>query len=276
MIWSGGIDMPIVKAGRRRTGEAIVQLGVDEILPNPFQPRQIFDRRGLEELAESIGRYGVLSPLSVRCRCGRYELVAGERRLRAARLAGLERVPCVVLDVDGADSGAIALVENLQRQDLDFVEQAQGIARLIELFGLSQEECARRLGKSQPAIANKLRLLKLPPDVLERLRAAGLTERHGRALLRLPEDESRRRALEHIAVHQLTVAATDRYIDGLLHPAEAGPEEKPVNRFVLKDVRVFLNSLQHNVDMMRQGGVDVGVQREQTEQEMVVTIRIRR
>lgn len=267
--------MPVVKTGRRRTGEGILMISVEEIDPNPFQPRQSFDRRALEELADSIGRYGVLSPLSVRRRCGRYELVAGERRLRAARLAGLEQVPCILLDVDGAESRAIALVENLQRQDLDFVEQAQGIARLIELFGLSQEECARRLGKSQPAIANKLRLLKLPEDVLERLRDAGLTERHGRALLRLPEDMNRREALEYIIRHHLTVSATDRYIDSLLCPPPP-VEEKGLNRLVLKDVGVFLNSLQHSVDVMRQGGVDVGVRRQQTEQEVVVTIRIRR
>ena len=259
---------------RRKTEEGVLSLPVENIGPNPFQPRQVFDRRGLEQLAESIRQYGVLSPLSVRWRSGQYELVAGERRLRAARMAGLERVPCILLDVDGADSGAIALVENLQRQDLDYIEQAQGIARLIDLFGLSQEECARRLGKSQSAVANKLRLLRLPQDILDRLRAERLTERHGRALLRLRSDDARRRALGHIIDRQLSVAATDNYIDGLLE--EAGPDGKGRTRFVLKDVRVFLNTLQHSVNVMRQGGVDVGLQREQTDQEMVVTIRIKR
>ncbi len=259
---------------RRRTEEGVMVLPVDQIVSSPYQPRQIFDSRRLEELAESIRLYGVLSPLSVRLRGGRYELVAGERRLRAARMAGLERVPCLLLDVDGAESGAIALVENLQRQDLDYIEQAQGIARLIDQFGLSQEECARRLGKSQSAIANKLRLLRLPEDILAKLRAAELTERHGRALLRLPDDDSRRRALDHIIACQLAVPATDSYIDAVLER-----QEKPAasrTRFVLKDVRVFLNTLQKSVDVMRQGGVDVGMQREQTDQEMVVTIRIRR
>ena len=266
--------MPILKM-RRRTEEGVVMVPVEDILPNPFQPRQVFDAAALETLADSIRQYGVLSPLSVRRWDGQYQLVAGERRLRAARLAGLERVPCLVLEVDAPESGAIALVENLQREDLDFIEQARGLARLIDLFGFSQEECARRLGRSQSAIANKLRLLRLPDDVLDKLRAAELTERHGRALLRLPDDDIRRRALDEIIARQLSVAATDSYIDGLL--ARAEPRTVPGRaRLVLKDVRVFLNTLQRNVDVMRQGGVDVGMEREQTDQEMVVTIRIRR
>ena len=252
---------------------------VGEIAPNPFQPRQVFDAAALSALADSIRQYGVLSPLTVRRWDGRYQLVAGERRLRAAKLAGLERVPCLVMELDAPESGAVALVENLQREDLDFIEQARGLARLIDLFGFSQEECARRLGKSQSAIANKLRLLKLPDDVLDKLRAAELTERHGRALLRLPEDDLRRRALDEIIARQLSVAATDSYIDGLLARTGPGAGEKTVPgraRLVLKDVRVFLNTLQRSVDVMRQGGVDVGLEREQTDREMVVTIRIRR
>ncbi len=267
--------MQILKARPKRTTEGVVLLRTDEIEPNPLQPRQIFDQDSLYGLAASIRQYGVISPLSVRLRQGRYELVAGERRLRAAVLAGLETVPCVVLDIDDADSGAIALVENLQRRDLDFAEQAQGIARLIRLYGLRQEDCARRLGMSQSAVANKLRLLRLPPDVLDGLRAAGLSERHGRALLRLPDAEAQREALRHIASHALTVAAAERYVDRLLEaPQEPPPDNR--TRLVLKDVRVFLNSLQHSVDIMRQGGVDVDVEHAQTDAEMLVTIRIRR
>ncbi len=267
----GEYAVQMLKTRRR---EAVVNVAVEDIEPGPYQPRQNFDPARLEELAASIRRYGVLSPLSVRYRAGRYELVAGERRLRAAKMAGLERVPCLILEVDEAESGVIALVENLQRQDLDFIEQARGIARLMDQFGMSQEECARRLGKSQSAVANKLRLLKLPEDVLAKLRAAELTERHGRALLRLPDDDLRRQALDHIIAGQLTVPATDSYIDALL---ERQTRPAPTRtRFVLKDVRVFLNTLQRSVDVMRQGGVDVGMLREQTDQEMVVTIRIRR
>ena len=259
---------------RRRAEESVVTLALDEIVPNPLQPRQVFDGAGLEELAQSIGRHGVLCPLTVRRQGGRYELVAGERRLRAARMAGLERVPCLVLDVDGEQSGLLALVENLQRQDLDFLEQARGIARLIDRYGLTQEECARQLGKSQSAVANKLRLLKLPEDVLEKLRAAELTERHGRALLRLADDETRRKALDHIIARQMTVPAADSYIDSLLEQQKRPAPTR--TRLVLKDVRVFLNTLQRSVDVMRRGGVNVGLEREQTEREMVLTIRIQR
>ena len=206
----------------RRGG--IVYLRTDELTPNPVQPRKRFDDESLEELSGSIKSYGILNPLTVRLRCGKYELVAGERRLRAAKLAGLEEVPCILIDVNMEDASLIALVENLQRRDLDFIEEALGISQLIRMFGMSQEEAARRIGKSQSAVANKLRLLKLPSDVLESLRQNGLTERHGRALLRLPNPVAQRAALEYIVDNGLTVAATDAYIDALpqYRPDEAG------------------------------------------------------
>ena len=261
----------------RRGG--IVYLSTEDIVPNPVQPRKLFDDEGLEELSRSIKDYGILNPLSVRLRGSRYELVAGERRLRAARLAGLKEVPCILLDVNMEDASLIALVENLQRRDLDFMEEANGINQLIRMFGMSQEEAARRIGKSQSAVANKLRLLRLPQDVLEGLRQNGLTERHGRALLRLPDRESQRAALLYIIDNGLTVAATDAYIDALLQAPEA-PEEPEVPKaegrrtFVLKDVRVFLNTLSRSIDLMKQGGIDAGVRREETEDQLILTISI--
>ena len=261
----------------RRGG--IVYLSTEDIVPNPVQPRKLFDDEGLEELSRSIKDYGILNPLSVRLRGSRYELVAEERRLRAARLAGLKEVPCILLDVNMEDASLIALVENLQRRDLDFIEEANGINQLIRMFGMSQEEAARRIGKSQSAVANKLRLLRLPQDVLEGLRQNGLTERHGRALLRLPDRESQRAALLYIIDNGLTVAATDAYIDALLQAPEA-PEEPEVPKaegrrtFVLKDVRVFLNTLSRSIDLMKQGGIDAGVRREETEDQLILTISI--
>ena len=261
----------------RRGG--IVYLRTDELTPNPVQPRKRFDDESLEELSGSIKSYGILNPLTVRLRCGKYELVAGERRLRAAKLAGLEEVPCILIDVNMEDASLIALVENLQRRDLDFIEEALGISQLIRMFGMSQEEAARRIGKSQSAVANKLRLLKLPSDVLESLRQNGLTERHGRALLRLPNPVAQRAALEYIVDNGLTVAATDAYIDALLsapEEAEQKDEEKPEKRrtFVLKDVRVFLNTLSRSIDLMKQGGIDAGIQREETDDSLILTISI--
>ena len=257
----------------RRSG--LLYLRVEDIAPNPMQPRKVFEEEALRELSESIRLYGVLHPLTVRLRCGKYELVAGERRLRAARLAGLREVPCMVVDVDLEDAGLLALVENLQRKDLDFLEEARGLQKMIRLFGMSQEEAARRIGRSQSAVANKLRLLKLPEDVLESLRENGLSERHGRALLRLPDAESQRAALETVLEKEMTVAATDAYVDALLASPEPPPRRPEARRsFVMKDVRVFLNSLTHGLDLMKQGGIAAGLRREETEDALILTISI--
>lgn len=257
----------------RRGG--IIYLCTEDIAPCPVQPRKNFDDESLRELSESIRCYGVLNPLTVRLRGGSYELVAGERRLRAAKLAGLREVPCMLVDVDMEGASLIALVENLQRRDLDFIEEAEGINRLILLFGMSQEEAARRIGKSQSAVANKLRLLKLPRDILEALRDNSLSERHGRALLRLPTAELQREVLGHIIENQLTVAATESYIEALLTASEP-PEEKPSQKrsFILKDVRIFLNSLSHSLEVMKQGGIEAGMKRQETEDSLILTISI--
>lgn len=260
-----------LRPGTRRGG--IIWLPVDELDPNPVQPRKNFPDGELQELSDSIAQYGILNPLTVRLRDNSYELVAGERRLRAARLAGLYDVPCILLDVSLEDASLIALVENLQRRDLDFLEEANGIDQLIKLFGMSQEEAARRIGKSQSAVANKLRLLKLPEDVLQSLCDNGLTERHGRALLRLPSPEAQRLALAYIIDHGLNVAATDAYIDSLLS-AEEDEKCEPKRTFIMKDVRVFVNTILHGLDLMKQGGIDAGMHREETDEELILTIKI--
>lgn len=261
------------RPGLRRGG--IIYLSPDELLPNPVQPRRHFDDEGLAELSESIRNYGILNPLTVRLRGGRYELVAGERRLRAAKLAGLRELPCLLVDVNLEDASLLALVENLQRQDLDFIEEAAGIRQLILLFGMSQEEAARRLGKSQSAVANKLRLLRLPPDVLDALKENGLTERHGRALLRLRDAESQRAALAWIVEKELSVAATDAYVESLLSAQEEREEKSaPRRTFVLKDVRVFLNTVSRSIELMKQGGIEAGMQRQETEDALILTISI--
>ena len=228
---------------------SIVYLAVDAIAPSAVQPRQNFSPAQLEELSRSIAEYGVLSPLTVRPRQGGYELVAGERRLRAARMAGLSEVPCIIMELDLEEASFIALVENLQRNDLDFLEEARGIAQLIRLFGLSQEECARRLGKSQSAVANKLRLL------------------------RLETPDEQREALAYILSRDLNVAATDAYIERLLE-AKTAPESEQQKTFILKDVRVFLNTISHSLDLMKQGGIDAGMHRQETDEALILTINI--
>ena len=261
-----------LRPGTRRGG--IIWLPVDELDPNPVQPRKNFPDGDLQELSDSIAQYGILNPLTVRLRDNKYELVAGERRLRAARLAGLYDVPCILLDVSLEDASLIALVENLQRRDLDFLEEANGLNQLIKLFGMSQEEAARRIGKSQSAVANKLRLLKLPEDVLRSLCDNGLTERHGRALLRLPSAEAQRLALAYIIDRDLNVAATDNYIDSLLQSSDEEEKSEPKRTFIMKDVRVFVNTILHGLDLMKQGGIEAGMHREETDEELILTIKI--
>ncbi|MFI3312996.1 MAG: ParB/RepB/Spo0J family partition protein [Eubacteriales bacterium] len=250
----------------------VLFLPVDAIDPNPSQPRKIFDPQGLQELSQSIQQYGILQPLSVRRRQGGYELVAGERRLRAARLAGLAHVPAILLSIDEEQSGMLALVENLQRRDLDYFEEAQGLARLMKLYGLSQEQAAQRVGKSQPAVANKLRLLRHTGTVQDRLRYHNLTERHARALLKIPEEEQQLALIEVIATRQMTVSQTEQYIEKMLEKPQ-----KPrgfTGKIIIKDVRIFLNSLEHQLNIMKQSGVAAAKEQAETAEELVVTIRI--
>ncbi len=249
----------------------VLRLPVEAIAPNPAQPRQCFDEAALAELAESIARYGILQPLTVRRTEAGYELVAGERRLRAARLAGLREVPCLLLAVSEEDSSVLALIENLQRRDLDFVEEASALARLIREHGLSQEEAARRLGRSQSAVANKLRLLRLSPATLTALREAGLTERHARALLRLETEEQRRTALERMRREGLSVAQTEALVDSLL----AGPPApRRRTRLVARDGRLLLNALRHALDLAREAGLEAGCEETETEEAVTVTITV--
>ena len=250
----------------------VLYLPTARIRPNPLQPRRHFDAAGLQELAESIRQYGVLQPLSVRKTDGAYELVAGERRLRAARLAGLDEVPCLLVSACEEVSGMLALVENLQRRDLDYMEEAAGIQRLMQQYHLSQEQAARRIGKSQSAVANKLRILRHPPSVLQALRENHLTERHARALLKLPDEAERLRVIGLIAQGEWTVAKTEQYIDSLLAPRT--PQRRELGGFVLRDVRLFLNSIDHQLDLVRAAGVGASRERQETEQEIVLTIRI--
>ena len=263
--------MPLLRRkGLYETGR-VIYLHPDVLHPNPNQPRKRFSPDGLEELAASIREHGVLQPLTVRKVDGSFELVSGERRLRAARMAGLSEVPCIVIDVDGVCSSLLALVENLQRRDLDFLEEAMALDRLIHTYDLSQEEAARRIGKSQSAVANKLRLLKLSPRLLDRLRQNGLTERHARALLRLETEEQQGEVLEYVIDHHLTVAQTEAYIEARLTPP---PPRKKKPTFILKDVRLFLNTVTKGLSMMKDAGVNAEYGRQETEDAILLTIKI--
>lgn len=241
------------------------------IRPNPGQPRRSFDRESLQELAASIAQHGLLQPLTVRKTGSVYELVAGERRLRAARLAGLTELPCLLLNLDDSQSGLLALVENLQRKDLDYWEEAEGIERLMRLYGLRQEEIAARLGKSPSAVANKLRLLKHSPAVRAALREHGLSERHARALLKLPEEAQRLEAVARIVSRDLTVARTEALVEEML---ARSPKPRPRRKLLLKDLRLFLNSLDRHLETLRQAGIEAAAERAETEEAIVLTITL--
>ena len=244
----------------------VIFLPTRTIRPNPMQPRKVFAQEALGELADSIRLHGVLQPLSVRRVAGGYELIAGERRLRAAQMAGLPEVPCLILQMDDRESALAAMVENLQRQDLDFVEEALGIAALMEAQGLSQEQTARLLGKSQSAVANKLRLLKHGQRVLLALREAGLTERHGRALLKLKDEEEKLGAIEVIRRQSMTVAAAEKYIESLLAVPTARKRQASVGS--------FLNSLTESLQRIQRSGVPAISERRETDSQIVLTITI--
>ena len=241
------------------------------IARNPNQPRKYFDPEAIGQLADSIRQYGVLNPLTVRRAGEGYELIAGERRLRAAKQAGLLEVPCIVIAASEQDSSALALVENLQRRDLDFFEEAWGFKKLINTFDLTQEEAARKVGKTQSAVANKLRLLRLSQRNMEMIRDGGLTERHARALLRIPEENDRLQATAYIIGHQLNVSRTEQYIDKLL---EQPTEEKRTVLRLIKDVRFFLNTVDKAVGVMKESGVDAKVEREDKEDGVLLHILI--
>lgn len=252
-----------------------LNLPIQKIEPNPLQPRKVFDEEELQALSDSIALHGVIQPLTVRkTENGFYQIIAGERRWRAARMAGLTEVPCILLAVDEEQSGMLALVENLQRRDLDFIEEAEGLARLMRLYGLSQEQAAMRVGKSQSAVANKLRLLRHPPRVLAAIRQNGLSERHARALLKLPDEASRMEAIGVILQRELNVARTEQYIDRLLSERRQPEPRRGLGRFVLRDVRLFLNSVEHNLDLIKNAGIEAAKTQEETENEIVLTIRI--
>lgn len=245
--------------------EGFSQLPVDMIDPNPDQPRRYFDGEALMSLSESIRIHGILQPLSVTydCTTGRYTLVAGERRLRAARLLGLHRVPAITIDADRGRSEELAIIENIQREDLNIFEEARAIASLISKYDMTQETAAAKLSVSQSYVANKLRLLRLSGEDEERILEAGLTERHARALLRLKEPSVRATALRHIISRSMNVAAAEDYIDKLLLPAEPVEKDAPEQKVKMgiRDIKLFCNSIDRAVETIKRAGVAVSTSR---------------
>lgn len=243
--------MTIFKAKEKTDKMVITNIPLDRIYPNPNQPRVIFDEYELVCLAQSIKENGVLQPVTVKEICeGRYELVAGERRVRASRLAGLSEIPAIVTEYTDEESAILSVIENIQRCNLTFFEEAEAMRRLISAGGITQEQLAQRLGRSQSTIANKLRLLKLQENVRNLIMVYGLNERQARAVLRLPEEE-REKAVEEIHRSGLNVNQTDKYIDALLSPDKR--KKKPVWTFTEK--KLYINSINKTLDTMKRSGV---------------------
>ena len=230
---------------------------ISRISPNPDQPRRVFDQAALIRLADSIREHGVLQPLAVREAANGYILVAGERRLRAATMAGLTNVPCIIISDAAGSSAELAVIENILREDLTMFEEAESFALLIADHGYTQEEVAQRLSCSQSYVANKIRLLKLTPSEREIVIANSLTERHARALLRIKDTDQRALALAYIIRRKLNVAQAEEYVDALLAlPQTVEVSRQPREKIAYKDIKLFYNSIDHAIDLIRKAGVD--------------------
>lgn len=250
----------------------VVLLSINDIVSNPAQPRTIFEAEDLEKLAESIKYNGILQPLTARLNSeNKYELISGERRLKAAKLAGLTEVPCIILKTDSAQSAIFALIENIQRQDLNYFEEAIAINKLIEKWNITQEEASAKLGKAQSTIANKLRLLRFDDEQKLKIIKHGLTERHARALLKLPNNQAVDKAIHYIAIKHLNVKQTENYIrDFLQQETKSAPKFIPV----IKDVRIFFNTIDKAVKTMQKAGIMAKINRDDDDKYIKYTVKI--
>lgn len=254
----------------------IYRIPIEKIHANPSQPRKYFSEMELQELADSIRENGLLQPITVRKKGSEYELIAGERRLRASKLAGCQVIACILAACDDRQSATYALIENLQRKDLGVFEEAEALKRFIEEWNITQEEAAHRLGKSQSALANKLRLLQLTAEEQTKIAKNGLSERHARALLRIKNSDKRNVALNRIIEKEMTVAQTEAMVEDMLnvHPVV---KKLPKRRlFVAKDIRIFMNTIDHAVDTMKNAGIDAVAERQETETCIEYRIRIQK
>ena len=257
-------------SGRKRR---FAEIPIDRIATNPHQPRKTFHYDSIIELRDSILQYGLIQPITVRKGTyAKYELIAGERRFRACKLAGMKTIPAIIIDADNCKSASLALIENLQRENLNFFEEAEGYSNLISDFNITQEELALKIGKTQATIANKIRILKLSPAIKKIIKTNNLTERHARALLRLPDEQTQLKALKHIAEKHLNVTQTDSYIDFLLKPQNPNAPKKPLR--IIKDIRVFTNTIKQAIDIMNKSGINAYSQKNETEEYIEYLVKI--
>ncbi|CEH36050.1 nucleoid occlusion protein [Romboutsia lituseburensis] len=235
----------------------VMEIPIENIVPNPYQPRKVFSQSALEELSNSIKVYGILQPITVRVKDDKYELIAGERRFRAAKLAQLKSVPAIINNMSDESSAVLALLENLQREDLNFIEEAMGYENLIKEHEFTQQQLAEKLGKNQSTIANKLRILRLPNEIKIKLVENDLTERHARALLKLPNEELMKDVVDKVIKNELTVKKTEKLIKDILDELQAAQEpEKKQNIKGTMGIRIYLNTMKQAFDAIIGTGIE--------------------
>ena len=271
------LNIEAVRSGKAKKNPdvQIIQVPLSKIMPNPYQPRKEFESEALSELADSIRQYGVLQPLLVAPGKGdTYILIAGERRLRASTMAGLGTVPVIVSEYTTQQIAEIALIENLQRKDLHYLEEAEGYEKLLTIFHLTQEAMAIRVGKKQSTIANKLRLLKLPIFVRNVLHDSELTERHARVLLKLEDEETQREVLQKVLKDRLNVKQTEALVEKTLKEAGKLNRKKP-RLVIVNDVRIYLNSIKEVMETVKASGIPSSMEQDMDGDDVVVTLRIK-
>lgn len=255
--------------------EEVRLLAVTDIVPNPFQPRTIFSEEAIDDLAQTIQTHGMLQPIIVRERDGHFELIAGERRWRAAQKLGWPEIPSIVKEFNDAQTASLALIENLQREELTVIEEARAYEQLIQWHNLTQESLAQRLGKGQSTIANKLRLLSLPEDVQTALLKREISERHARALIRLKDEDLQSQLLNAIIEHSLSVKEAEAYAEKWLEGTKKPKNKKTVKKqHFPKDMRIAMNTIRQSLEMVEKSGLEVERQEEELEDYYQFTIRI--
>lgn len=248
----------------------IVMLDITSIVPNPYQPRQVFDDDSLADLANSIKQYGILQPITVRQVEDHYELIMGERRFRAAQLVNLNRIPSIVIDVGNKDSAVVALIENLQRVDLSFIEEAESYKKLIEIHGLTQNELSTRVGKSQSTISNKLRILRLDAHIIDQFKQSKLTERHARALLKIKDVATQDKVLGKVIKDGLNVKDTEKLVD-----SKVKQFKKKHQKSTFKvNYRIYLNTIKKAFKMVKDMSSDSTMETSETDDFIEITIKI--
>ncbi len=249
------------------------EIPIDQIVSNPHQPRQNFSQDTLAELCDSIKQYGIIQPITVRKGTySKYELIAGERRLRACIMADMKTIPAIIIEATNYESAAIAMIENLQRENLNFFDEAEGYSNLISDFNITQEELAQKIGKTQATVANKIRILKLSPAVKKIIKANDLTERHARALLKLPTEELQLKVLKKVNEENLNVTKTEEYINLILTPKKHHSSRKALRIF--KDIRIFSNTIKQAIDMMNKSGVNAYSEKIETDDYIEYLVKI--